>query len=338
MSDIYVSGANGHLGWSIVQELLKRGYSVRGSVTNLNDPVKTDRLKKAGIEVVEARLEDGDSIQKAVKGCKSIFHVAAPFMMSSKNPKKDIYDAAILGTKNIMEAARDNGIQKIIYTSSVGTLGESRNEDGFSTEEDLIENPKLHYIRAKKDSEKLAWEYAEKYSIDVITVLPSGMIGPGFQRSTPTTEIFVKLFRNEIPMLPPFHLDYVDVRDVAKGHADLFEKKDAKGRFILNGEGLHTKEVAQLLREEFPDMKIPHMILPNWMMPAAVFFDLMESIVKGSKRLLTFDVVEEFGNGKMQKYSSQKARREINWNPRPVRESLRDTIKWIEQNFKKKNR
>jgi dihydroflavonol-4-reductase len=258
--------------------------------------------------------------------------------MSSKNPEKDIYEAALMGTKNIMEAAHATGVEKIIYTSSVGVLGESKTNNGCSTEADYIENPKLHYIRAKTDSEKLSWEYAEKYNMDMITALPSGMIGPGFLRSTPTTDIFVKLFRNEVPIIPQFHLDYVDVRDVAKGHVDLFEKNEAKGRYILSGQGFHTRELAQILRDEYPDMKIPKIMLPDWMMPLAVFFDLVESSVKGTERLLTSDVVYEFGNGKMQKFSSQKARQEINWNPRPISESLRDTIEWIKQNFQKKNR
>ena len=336
MKKIFVSGANGHLGWNITEELIKRGYKVKGSVTNINDASRVDRLTKAGVEVVEAHLEDRRSLEKAVQGCDAIMHVAAPFKMASGNPEKDIYEAAIAGTVNIMEAVKTAGIGKIVYTSSSGALGSSGKNDPLKTENDYVKNPRLHYIRAKADSENKFWEYAEKYKLNGVATLPSTMLGPGFVRPTPSVQVFVDLYHGKLPALPPFHFDYVDVRDVAKAHVDILENNKAKGRYILNGKGYYVKEIAEMLRRDFPELKVPNLFLPEWMVPVAVAFDWIETKLTGKERLVTSDVIDEFGPGKLQKYSSQKARDELGWNPRPVEESLRDMIAWIKTNFPKK--
>jgi dihydroflavonol-4-reductase len=331
MKPVFVNGASGHLGWHVVKELQKRGYPVRASVTNIKDREKTRHLNDPGIEIVQSTLTDRNSLERAIRGCSAVFHVAAPFKMHAKDPKSAIYEPTLMGMQNILETIRAEKIKKIIYTSSVGCVGSSGKGERPRTEDEWVENPDLMYVKAKTDAERSFHDFIKRNGMQGVAALPSAMIGPNFITPSPSVELFVRLVKGKVPAVLPAHFDYVDVRDVARGHVDLFEKENASGRYILSGTGYWLHEIMQMIRKDFPELKIPSLILPEFLLPLAIFSDWLEDRIRKSGRLLTDDVIKEFGQGKIQSFSYAKAKKEIGWSPRPVEESVRDTIEWIKK-------
>lgn len=185
MKKVLVTGANGHLGFSLVKLLKKQGYDVRAGVRNTEDNFKTSRLKKLNVEVVRADLSDPDSLDRALEGRDGLFQVAAVFNLTAKNPEEEVIRPNIDGTVNIMEAARRAGIKKLVYTSSIASVGTIADvgEDPLdeSTWNDRAIEP---YAISKTLSERKAWELAQLYGISMVSILPGTIIGPDFQRPT----------------------------------------------------------------------------------------------------------------------------------------------------------
>lgn len=167
-----VTGANGHLGNNLVRLLIEKGVPVRASVRNLKN---REPFTGLDCEVVQADITNKPSLKKALQGVETFYAVGAAFKLWAKDPKKEIYDVNLSGTKNMIEAAAEAGVKRIVYVSSVAALDYSR----LPTKEQNGYNPDRRdmYYNSKNDGEKLAFELAKKHDIELVAVLPSGMIG-----------------------------------------------------------------------------------------------------------------------------------------------------------------
>jgi len=328
MDKVLVTGANGHLGLHIVEALITRGYSVRASVRDVNNPSKTKELKRRGAEVVYADLLDRASLDKALQGCDGLFQVAAGFKVHTKDMMKDVWRPAIEGTENILRAAHKAGIKKVIYTSSVAAVGVTG--DGVAKDENVWnDNAQELYAHSKNESEKLAWKLARTLSLNLVAVLPGTIIGPGFSEYTPSTYFFQKIAHNKLPMLPDLSFSFVDVRDVAAAHVAAYEQPSASGRYIVTRETVPTLKVYTIAHTAYERIKVPARRIPNFMLPLLPFIDWLESRFTGSMRTLTRGVVREYMSGKQQLFDTSRAARELAWAPRPIEDSIRDTLHWI---------
>lgn len=328
MDKVLVTGANGHLGFHIVAELVKRGYQVRASVRDLNNTSKTNKLKGLGAEIVYADLLDRASLVQAMQDCDGLFQVAAGFKVYTQDMMKDVWRPAMEGTENALRAAHEAGIKKVIYTSSVAAVGMSG--DGVAKDEQgWNDQAQEFYARSKNEAEKLAWKIAGELSLNLVAVLPGTIIGPGFTDYTPSTYLFEKIAHNKLPRLPDLSFSFVDVRDVAAAHVTAYEQPSATGRYIVTCETVPASQVYTIAHAAYERIKVPVRRIPKFMLPLLPFMDWMENRFTGSMRTLTRGVVREYMSGKQQLFDTAKATRELAWAPRPIEDSIRDTLHWI---------
>ncbi len=331
MDKVLITGANGHLGFHIVSELVRRGYRVRASVRDAQNAKKTARLKELGVEIVYADLLDRPSLVKAMQECDGLFQVAAGYKMHTADMMKDVWRPAMEGTENALRAAHAAGIKKVIYTSSVAAVGVSR--DGVvKDEQHWNDEAQEFYAQCKNDAEKLAWKLAQELSLNLVTVLPGTIIGPGFYEHTPSTYIFEKIARNKIPLLLETGFSYVDVRDLAVAHVAAYENSAAAGRYIVTSETVPASRVYTIAHAAFNGIKIPTQRVPKIMIPLLPAMDWLENRLTGSLRLMTRGSVREYLSGGQQLLNTTKAARDLAWAPRPIEDSIRDTLQWIYEN------
>jgi dihydroflavonol-4-reductase len=332
MKKVLVTGANGHLGFNIVRLLVEKGYSVRAGVRSLSNAAKAGPLRSLGVELVEADLMQPATLGKAMTGMEGLFQVAAVYATVARDPQKEIIDPSVTGGLNVLKAARQAGIQKVVFTSSVAAVGTvpvgAPPRDESSWNERAIDP----YTRAKTLAEKQAWDYAQKNQMELVTLLPSAIIGPGFYRHTPSTLLFDLLLRGKVPLVLPLSLSLVDARDCARAHLAAYENPQAMGRYIVSAWFASVGELFEEIRKIDSSIKIPRLGLPAGMMGILPALDWLGNKMSGTPRFATREFIAEYG-GRALNCSSERIRRELDWRPMGLADSLRDTLDWIRKIF-----
>ena len=327
---IFVTGVNGHIGNQIVRDLLLNGYRVRGSVRDLNDKSKTEHViqhaKEAGVEdrleLVEGDILDGDNWSEMMSDCDSLFHTATIY--SNTKDGQLIIDTAILGTTHLLTAAKNAGIKRVVYTSSVAAVGNTP-KGRAKTEDDWQTERSSPYIIAKTDSERKAWELAKEFNLDLRVINPSAVIGGGFVNPTPSVDFFPDIINGNVPMAPKIPLSIVHVRDVAIAHRRAYEVDEAAGRFILAPHNnLTLVDVCRIVKRLYPESKAPKRGIPRSMMSLVVLFDWFNGL-RGKKRYMTRKTVKGFFRGDSN-MSSAKATKVLGMEWIPLEDCIIDTV------------
>jgi dihydroflavonol-4-reductase len=328
---VLVTGANGHVGYNLVKELLAHGYRVRASV---RDVAKSKHLKELGdVELVSADIMKPETLEPAMEGLDGVFQVAAVFAFHAKDPEKEIIAPSVVGGENVLRAAAKAKVKKVVFTSSTMAVGTHTDDGRALDESDWNDAAKDPYMIAKTRGERTAWKVAEETGLDLVVMNPTSVIGPGFYRHTPSTIMFEALLRKWVPLLPAFFFSHADARDVAVGHRLAYENEKAKGkRYILADEHVTMRQLVDVVARVEPTLKVPKTTIPSAFMPAAVLFDALLHKVAGRPRMLTSEMVAELG-GKEQRVSSERARKELGWKPRAYEDSVADTMKWVREHF-----
>jgi len=217
-----VTGANGHLGNNLIRVLLEKGERVRASVRNPNNSVPFEGLD---CEIVQADLMDKVSLLRALEGVDTLYQVAAVFKHWARDPQRDILLPNMLGTRNVLEAAAEQKVRRVVYVSSEVTLDHSVspvNETTWRTE--FHNNP---YVQSKTESEKLAWQLAEELGLDMVSVLPGAIIGPHCYNLTPTMDYLQQALNGEVFVDVNFPLTFVDAHDLSMGMIAAVKKRGA---------------------------------------------------------------------------------------------------------------
>lgn len=258
---ILVSGATGFVASHVIKLLLEQGYKVRGTVRSLANKSKSDFLytlapeKNANLELVEADLLKPATWPAAAEGVDYILHVASPFPNDKPKDEMEVIRPAVEGTLNILEAAVEKGVKKVILTSSVVAIMYGH-EDKISGPEDWsVEKECDAYAKSKTRAEKAAWDFWKKHEgkFELATVNPGFVLGPVFVSSGGTSEEVVADFlKGAVPAVPKMMMPVVDVREVAECHIRALKDPNSNGkRFICSAASLWMKEFCDLLREEF---------------------------------------------------------------------------------------
>jgi len=329
--EVVVTGANGHLGCALVDELLAHGYNVTATVRDANDATKTTHLNAVAeshsaqerLTIVSADLLDADCWEEIITGKDGLFQVAAVYRTISKNPQKEIIDPSIIGTLNPLRAAAAVGVHRVVYTSSIAAVG-GMPESRAKTESDWNENADLPYTYAKTESERRAWALAEEVGLDLRVCNPGMIWGPHFARHTPSTEVMQNMLTGKYPMAAKIGFAVVDSRDVAIAHRLAYETDAASGRFLLSGEDLMFIEIARRIKQVEPKAKVPKRQAP-WLL---VYFNLFGDWAMGlfgRRRTMTKAIVKSMRHG-TSNYDTSKARNILGWSSRPFDETIRDTI------------
>lgn len=317
-----VTGANGHLGHVVLRTLLKRGETVRATVRN---PEASKALfAGTSCEVAAADIRDKASLVRAFAGADTVYQTAAVFKLWARNPRQDIIQVNIEGTRHVLEAAAEVGVRQVIYVSSVAALDHESSAWNGKTWNQHFDNP---YMESKTRSEQLAWELAEKFNLNLITVLPSSIIGPTFGgRITPSLEFLQRVAARKMPFDLNFGQMFVDVRDVAHAMITAAQKHCYGQRYILSlPVSTPSAEVFAAAHAAYPEIRIPSPA-PKWMLKMIARLLALGGRISGQPASLTVDIIESHYN---QTFTADitPAQRDIDFAPRPVRESLIDTFR-----------
>ncbi len=322
----FVTGATGFLGSHVARRLLARGAELRLLVRPTS---RTDNIEGLAAERVVGDLRDPNSLKKGMSGCEFVFHVAADYRLWSRKGQ-ELYDSNVEGTRNILQAAKGTGVRRVIYTSSVATMGFGNN--GRLTDESTpvtIANMIGDYKRSKFMAERLVIE-AGQAGQNVVMVNPTTPIGERDIKPTPTGRIVVDFLKRKFPAYVDTGLNLVDVADCADGHLLAMERATPGERYILGGENLTLKQILDKLAE-ITGLPSPKVKLPYAMAYATGVVDtLVSGTLRKREPRVTLDSVR-MGRKKMF-VTSAKAERELGWNPRPVDDALRRAVEWFQAN------
>ena len=322
----FVTGATGFLGSHVARVLSEQGGNLRLLVRPTSNLRNLEGLKA---ETVIGDLRDSASLERAMRGCEAVFHVAADYRLWVRDPA-EMYRSNVEGTRAILEAARNNGVRCVVYTSSVATIGFTGN--GHSADEDSpvsLANMIGHYKRSKFMAEQVALE-AGRGGLRVVTVNPTTPVGEQDVKPTPTGRIVVDFLKRKFPAYVETGLNLVDVRECARGHIMALEKGKSGERYILGGENLTLKQILDKLGA-ISGLPSPTVKLPYLVAYAAGFVDEMFSgRLLGREPRATVETVR-MGKKKMWA-SSDKAERELGWKKIPVDDALRRAVEWFQAN------
>ncbi|MBA2409622.1 MAG: NAD-dependent epimerase/dehydratase family protein [Gammaproteobacteria bacterium] len=319
-----VTGATGFVGAAVARQLLDAGHAVRVLTRAHSDP---RNLQGLIVERVVGDLTEPASLERAITGCDTLFHVAADYRLWALDPAP-IYAANVEGTRNIMRAALAAKVRRVVYTSSVATLGTTR--DGAPADErtpvtldDMIGD----YKRSKFLAEAEVHVLIADAGLPAVIVNPSTPVGPGDIKPTPTGRMVADAAKGRMPAYVDTGLNIVHVEDVAQGHLHALERGVIGERYVLGGENLSLKQIlttiAELSGRRPPRIRVPHNIL----LPIAHLAEGFGRLLRAEYLPLTVDSVRMAK--KRMYYSSDKARRELGYAPRPASEALRDAVAWF---------
>jgi dihydroflavonol-4-reductase len=324
----FVSGATGFVGSHVVRQLLRRGDRVRILARNSSRKMNLEGL---GCEVVIGDLKDPISLMRCVQGCRKVYHVAADYRLWVPDPD-EIYASNVAGTRNLLSACCEAGVEKVVYTSTVGTIGVRR--DGLPADEDSpvsLDDMIGHYKRSKFMAEQVALEFAGA-GLPVVIVNPTTPIGGGDLKPTPTGRIILEFLKGRMPAFVDTGLNLVGAEDVAKGHILAEEKGRTGQRYILGGENWSLREIldslASICGTRTARVRIP------WVLALAAAY--MDNFVMGV--LLRREPLIPLEGVRMARYkmyvSSEKARRELGYNPKPAVEALREAVEYFRHHWR----
>src|SRR5215472_10986921 len=320
----FITGATGFVGSHVVRALAAQGAELRLLIRSTS---RLDNIADLQAETVMGDLRNPESLKKAIAGCEFVFHVAADYRLWVRDPEQ-MYLSNVEGTRAIIQAAQESGVRRVIYTSSVATMGFTR-EGHIAGEDSPVSIKEMvgHYKRSKFMAEQIALE-AGKKGANVMVVNPTTPIGEYEIKSTPTGRIVVDFLKRKFPAYVDTGLNLADVKEVARGHLLAMEKARPGQRYILGGENLTLKQILDKLAEltglRAPTMKVPHAVAMGF----AVFDQFFTGTVLGKEPRATIDAVK-MGRKKMFA-SSAKAERELGYKVLPVEDALRQAIEWFQ--------
>ena len=347
----FVTGATGFLGSHVARVLAEQGAGLRLLVRPTSDLRNIDGLKA---DRVEGDLRDAASIEKALSGCDVVFHVAADYRLWVRDPN-EMYRSNVEGTRSLLEAARKQRVRRVVYTSSVATMGFTSNHaaaelrsagrpgaavptqawaahtSALADENSPVSLADMigHYKRSKFMAEQVAFE-AARSGVDVVIVNPTTPIGERDIKPTPTGRIVVDFLKRKFPAYVETGLNLVDATECARGHIQALEKGRSGERYILGGENLTLKQILDRLAAitglPSPTVKLPYILA----LAAGVVDEMVTGRVLGREPRATIDAVRM--GRKMMFVSSAKAERELGWRTVPVDGALRRSVEWFRGN------
>ena len=326
----FVTGATGFLGSHVARALAEQGAQLRLLVRPTSD---LRNISDLNADRVEGDLRDSVSIEKAMAGCDTVFHVAADYRLWVRDPQ-EMYRSNVEGTRSLLAAAQKQGVRRVVYTSSVATMGFTAN--GSSSGNIADENSPVsledmigHYKRSKFIAEQVAFE-AARAGVDVVVVNPTTPVGERDIKPTPSGRIIVDFLKRKFPAYVETGLNLVDATECARGHVQALEKGRSGQRYILGGENLTLKQILDRLAAitglRSPTVKLPYVFA----FATGVVDEMVNGRLRGREPRATIDAVRM--GRKMMFVNSTKAEQELGWRTVPVDGALRRAVEWFRGN------
>ena len=320
----FVTGATGFVGSAVVRQLIERGESVRVLVRPGSD---RRNLKDLDVELVEGDLQAPAALKPRLAGCQALYHVAADYRLWVPRPD-EIYSVNVDGSRALLRTAAEAGVSRMVYTSSVATLGLTA--DGTPSDEATpvaLDDMIGHYKRSKYLAEAAVRALVQDEGLPVVVVNPSTPIGPRDVKPTPTGRIIVEAAAGRMPAFVDTGLNVVHVDDVAAGHLLAFEHGQIGERYVLGGTDMSLAEilaeVARIVGRRPPKIRLPHGLI----LPFAHAAEAWARLTGGGEPFATVDGLK-MARKKMY-FSSAKAERQLGYGSRPPGQALSDAVAWF---------
>ena len=320
-----VTGATGFVGAAVARALLREQWQVRVLARRGSD---RRNLRSLDVEVSEGDLTDVDSLQRAAQGCDGLFHVAADYRLGARDPA-ELYRANVEGTRNVLSAAHRAGVRRMVYTSSVATIGiPADGTPGDEQSANSLENMIGHYKRSKYLAEEVVREAAQG-GISVVIVSPSTPVGPGDVKPTPTGLLVLDAAAGRMPAYVDTGLNIVHVDDVAAGHLLAYERGRPGERYILGGQDMSLREILEMIAR-LEGRTPPRVRLPYGVVLPIAYLAEGFARLSGRSGRITLEGVRM--SRKKMFFSSAKAVRELGYRWRPPVQAFEDAIGWFRDN------
>ena len=318
---VAVTGASGHIGSCLVQELKKSGASIKVLVHNFRGD-----LGELDVEIIQGNLLEPETLIGFCKGADVVFHLAAQIAIENRS-SGHIYETNVTGTRNMLKAAIHEGVRKFIHFSSIhafqiGSPGQMINE-GTS----LVETNKTIYEFTKAEGEREVRK-AVKEGLDAVILNPTAVIGPFDYRGSLLGQALLKIYQNKLPFLVSGGYNWVDVRDVVSASMNAIESGRKGENYILSGEFLTLQELSDMI-SKLSGCKIPTNVPVSLARIACPFIQFYSSVTK-TQPLYTSQSLDILVNSPVN-ISNAKAKKELSYDPRPLEQTLRDTFDWYKQ-------
>lgn len=320
----FITGATGFVGANLVRRLLEKGYEVRSLVrpqSNLRN------LQGLDVEIVEGHLCD-PSLTDQIRGCQVLFHVAAHYSLWQSD-REQLHHSNVLGTRNILAAAREAGVERTVYTSSVAAIGvPGGGKIADETYQSPVEKLMGDYKKSKYWAEQEAHE-AIRTGQDIVIVNPSTPIGPWDIKPTPTGDIIVRFLRRGMPVYLNTGLNLIHVQDVAEGHILALEKGKTGDRYILGNENITLAQMLGIL-SELTGMPSPKRQIPAWIPLSVAWVDERVLARLGKAPSVPLDGVRM--SQQLMFYDASKARQDLGLPQTPIKAALQEAVVWFIEN------
>jgi dihydroflavonol-4-reductase len=317
----FVTGGTGFVGANLIRSLLERGYEVRSLVRANSD---ASNLEGLDVEIVRGDLNDSE-LSRQMRGCQVLFHVAALYSLWQADRDK-LYQSNVLGTRNVLAAARAAKVDRVVYTSSVAAIGVGKGERSVNeTHQSPVEQLVGHYKKSKYFAEQEAVK-AVRLGQDIVIVNPTAPIGPWDIKPTPTGDIILRFLRRQMPAYVNTGLNFIDVRDVALGHIFALEKGKTGDRYILGNQNLTLKALLEKL-SAITKIAAPPTVVPLWLPLTVAWVDEKILAPFGKTPSVPLDGVRMSKHPMY--YDASKAIGELNLPQSPIEEALKAAVEWF---------
>ena len=322
---LFITGATGFVGSHVARKAAEQGAELRLLTRRTSI---TENLPK-GAELVQGDLREPARFAAVLRGCDALIHVAADYRLWVPDPA-EMYKANVEGTRELLRLAREAGVRRVVYTSSVATMGFRKDASAVDEETPVGEADMIgHYKRSKWMAEQVAIA-AARAGQEVVILNPTTPVGSMDVKPTPTGRIIVDFLNKKFPAYVETGLNLVDVDEIARMHLAALGRGRFGERYILGGENLTLKQILDRLGAmtglPSPTMKVPHAVA----MAFAFFDETVTGKLRGKEPRATVEAVRM--GKKMMWASSAKAERELGWRVLPVENALRSAVEWFVAN------
>ncbi len=320
---VAITGGNGHIGNAIIEELIRRNYTVKALIHS-----KSNFLESKNIETVKGSLHDEAALNELMKDCDYLIHCAA--IISINGDKNQLVQKInIEGLENVLKVAKESKLKRIIHLSSVHAYNHHPTNEPMDETRDFVPDSAYSYDKSKRDGQLIARKYFEA-GLPIIVVNPTSVFGPPNYAKCKQNNAFISMSKRRIPFVFKGGYNWVDVRDIANSICNALTRGQLGESYILGGSYYTLKDlsriVAKVSNKRIPCFEVPIGLVKSFLPVIGVYYKLRKqdpSLTKESIEIL------EFGNKHIQ---SEKAKKDLGHNPRPVDETMKDLLSWHHKN------
>lgn len=320
---VAVTGANGHLGANLVRALVARQRTVRA----LTFGSPHDSLDGVNVDRVEGDIRDAAFVRQALAGARVVYHLAA--IIAQHAPASDCMSVNVEGARNVLEACLSTGVRRLIHVSSVRAMVELPGTAVLDEDGELVApTHPVPYCASKALGEHLVIEAARR-GLETVVLAPTSTFGPHDYGRSPMTRLFLDICQNRMPVLPNCYYDWVDVRDVVELAVAAEERAPRGRKYLVSGHFTHFPELAKLAGGVV-GVPPPRLVLPAWTALPAAYAATVIARLTGGVPFVTPQEVRVVMNER-RRFSHARATAELGYRPRPLEESIVDTVRWMSE-------